>query len=130
MRPHMLGAAHAEHQHPIHHRRGRGIAPNAPVPRIWDASHRWLTIGLVLTVVGAAFEALAVATVLPVTSGFGTRSPCFPAGGSVFGRTDEGYYNVPRSSDHAEAHRSRGAVAHRQPIMACWSSRTGRGRGC
>ncbi|HEY0602248.1 MAG TPA: MFS transporter [Herpetosiphonaceae bacterium] len=37
-------------------------------PRIWDTSHRWLTIGLVLTVVGAAFEALAVATILPLTS--------------------------------------------------------------
>lgn len=43
-------------------------APEVLVPRIWDASHRWLTIGLVLTVVGAAFEALAVATILPITS--------------------------------------------------------------
>ena len=42
--------------------------PNPPAPRIWDASHRWLTIGLVLTVVGAAFEALAVATIMPVAS--------------------------------------------------------------
>lgn len=37
------------------------------MPGIWDRAHRWLTIGLVLTVVGAAFEALAVATILPVT---------------------------------------------------------------
>lgn len=44
-----------------------GPSPVA-VPRIWDASHRWLTIGVVLTVVGAAFEALAVATILPITS--------------------------------------------------------------
>lgn len=43
-------------------------APEVLAPRIWDASHRWLTVGLVLTVVGAAFEALAVATILPITS--------------------------------------------------------------
>jgi len=34
---------------------------------IWDRRHRALTIGLVLTVAFTAFEALAVATVLPVT---------------------------------------------------------------
>src|SRR6266545_2420456 len=34
---------------------------------IWAGPNRWLTIGLVLTVVGAAFEALAVATTLPAT---------------------------------------------------------------
>lgn len=48
--------------------RDADLLMNKPAPRIWDASHRWLTIGLVLTVVGAAFEALAVATILPVTS--------------------------------------------------------------
>lgn len=44
-----------------------GLPPKGTVPRMWDATHRWLTVGLVLTVVGAAFEALAVATILPVT---------------------------------------------------------------
>src|SRR3954468_15497826 len=34
---------------------------------IWSSTHRSLTIGLVLTVSGAAFEALAVATILPAT---------------------------------------------------------------
>ncbi len=34
---------------------------------IWDSHMRWLTLGLVLTVVGTAFEALAVGTILPVT---------------------------------------------------------------
>jgi MFS family permease len=34
---------------------------------IWSRAHRSLTIGLVLTVSGAAFEALAVATTLPAT---------------------------------------------------------------
>ena len=34
---------------------------------IWSSTHRSLTIGLVLTVSGAAFEALAVATTLPAT---------------------------------------------------------------
>ncbi|MEW6271293.1 MAG: MFS transporter, partial [Thermodesulfobacteriota bacterium] len=34
---------------------------------IWDRGHRALTIGLVATVAFTAFEALAVATVLPVT---------------------------------------------------------------
>ena len=34
---------------------------------IWDAGHRALSIGLVLTVSMAAFEALAVATILPAT---------------------------------------------------------------
>lgn len=33
----------------------------------WAPSHRALTIGLVLTIVGVAFEALAVATALPTT---------------------------------------------------------------
>jgi MFS family permease len=39
----------------------------AAPPGIWSSSHRSLTIGLVLTVSGAAFEALAVATTLPAT---------------------------------------------------------------
>ncbi|MGH7785916.1 MAG: MFS transporter, partial [Candidatus Binatia bacterium] len=34
---------------------------------IWDAGHRALSVGLVLTVSMAAFEALAVATILPAT---------------------------------------------------------------
>lgn len=37
------------------------------VAGVWDRAHRALTIGLVLTVAFTAFEALAVATVLPVT---------------------------------------------------------------
>jgi len=39
----------------------------AAPPGIWSSTHRSLTIGLVLTVSGAAFEALAVATTLPAT---------------------------------------------------------------
>src|SRR5919112_1689554 len=39
----------------------------ASPPGIWSSAHRSLTIGLVLTVSGAAFEALAVATTLPAT---------------------------------------------------------------
>jgi MFS family permease len=35
---------------------------------IWSRSYRTLTIGLILTVTGAAFEALAVATTLPATA--------------------------------------------------------------
>jgi MFS family permease len=35
---------------------------------VWDASHRQLTIGLLLTISITAFEALAVATVLPETA--------------------------------------------------------------
>jgi MFS family permease len=34
---------------------------------IWSRTHRSLTIGLILTISGAAFEALAVATTLPAT---------------------------------------------------------------
>lgn len=41
-------------------------APSTPAT-VWDRDHRALTIGLVLTVAFTAFEALAVATVLPVT---------------------------------------------------------------
>jgi MFS family permease len=41
-------------------------AVSAP-PSIWNPTHRSLTIGLILTVSGAAFEALAVATILPAT---------------------------------------------------------------
>ena len=48
------------------------VAQRTPVPdatpsSTWEGHLRWLTIGLVITVVGAAFEALAVGTVLPVT---------------------------------------------------------------
>jgi MFS family permease len=39
----------------------------AAPPSIWSQAHRSLTIGLILTVSGAAFEALAVATTLPAT---------------------------------------------------------------
>lgn len=54
---------------PIHtNEQNREATSRVAVPKIWDASHRWLTIGIVLTVVGAAFEALAVATILPLTS--------------------------------------------------------------
>ena len=42
-------------------------AATASPPGIWSGTHRSLTIGLVLTVSGAAFEALAVATTLPAT---------------------------------------------------------------
>jgi MFS family permease len=38
-----------------------------PPEGIWSPTHRWLTIGLILTISGAAFEALAVATTLPAT---------------------------------------------------------------
>lgn len=41
--------------------------PAGAVAGVWDRAHRALTIGLVLTVAFTAFEALAVATVLPVT---------------------------------------------------------------
>src|SRR3954451_19709434 len=43
------------------------VATDASPPGIWSSTHRSLTIGLVLTVSGAAFEALAVATTLPAT---------------------------------------------------------------
>ena len=39
-----------------------------PVSGIWQAPLRRLTFGLVLVVVATAFEALAVATILPITS--------------------------------------------------------------
>jgi len=43
-------------------------APKAPIAdSVWDREHRALTIGLALTVAFTAFEALAVATVLPAT---------------------------------------------------------------
>ena len=42
-------------------------AATASPPGIWSSAHRSLTIGLILTVSGAAFEALAVATTLPAT---------------------------------------------------------------
>jgi MFS family permease len=42
-------------------------AAAAPAAGIWSSTHRSLTTGLVLTVSGAAFEALAVATTLPAT---------------------------------------------------------------
>ncbi len=43
------------------------IVIGAASDSIWSRSHRWLTIGLILTITGAAFEALAVATTLPAT---------------------------------------------------------------
>src|SRR6476659_2027726 len=43
------------------------VATDASPPGIWSSTHRSLTIGLVLTVSGASFEARAVATTLPAT---------------------------------------------------------------
>ena len=41
-------------------------APDAVrLPGVWDSEHRWLTAGVIGTVSATAFEALAVATVLP-----------------------------------------------------------------
>ena len=42
--------------------------PPASSPPIWSSPQRWLTLGLILTVVGPAFEAISVATILPATS--------------------------------------------------------------
>src|SRR5215469_14203857 len=42
------------------------IPPVAPAS-IWSRPHRFLTLGLLLVIAGAAFEALAVATILPAT---------------------------------------------------------------
>ena len=41
-------------------------APTSPAGGIWTPAHRALTVGLVLAVTFVAFEALAVATILPV----------------------------------------------------------------
>jgi MFS family permease len=41
-------------------------APVAGTP--WDATYRLMTLGLLITIIGAAFEALAVATILPATA--------------------------------------------------------------
>ena len=41
-------------------------AATSPVGRIWTPAYRTLTVGLVLAVTFVAFEALAVATILPV----------------------------------------------------------------
>jgi MFS family permease len=44
-------------------------AKSIPAPEgIWSGSNRSLTIGLLMTVVGVAFEALAVATTMPATT--------------------------------------------------------------
>src|SRR5919205_213264 len=44
-------------------------AVQMPVPAgVWSRTNRGLTIGLLMTVVGVAFEALAVATTLPSTT--------------------------------------------------------------
>jgi MFS family permease len=43
------------------------LDPHAPAG-IWSRSNRGLTVGLIVTVVGVAFEALAVATTLPSTT--------------------------------------------------------------
>src|SRR5438128_754559 len=32
---------------------------------VWSANYRWLTLGLILIILGPAFETLAVATILP-----------------------------------------------------------------
>jgi MFS family permease len=45
----------------------RQAAARAVAETVWDRAHRALTVGLVLTVAFTAFEALAVATVLPAT---------------------------------------------------------------
>jgi len=42
------------------------VTPTSPVGGIWAPGHRPLTIGLVLAVTFVAFEALAIATILPV----------------------------------------------------------------
>lgn len=49
------------------HEAAQPHAATTSPPGIWSGAHRSLTIGLVLTVSGAAFEALAVATTLPAT---------------------------------------------------------------
>ena len=41
-------------------------APTSPAGGIWTPAYRQLTVGLVLAVTFVAFEALAVATILPV----------------------------------------------------------------
>lgn len=41
------------------------VDPPPPAPGLWSPQHRQLTIGLVLTITLVAFEALAVATVMP-----------------------------------------------------------------
>jgi MFS family permease len=51
------------------HNIAQPLAFDPPAPAgIWSRSNRSLTIGLVMTVVGVAFEALAVATTLPATT--------------------------------------------------------------
>src|SRR5215831_9791346 len=49
-----------------------GAAPrsstSAAASSVWDAGHRALTLGMVLTVAASAFESLAVATILPQTT--------------------------------------------------------------
>ena len=47
--------------------RGPMMHDSVPLLGVWDRGHRVLTIGLVLAVSMAAFEALAVATILPAT---------------------------------------------------------------
>lgn len=43
------------------------MTPGQSSARVWDEAHRRLTLGLILTVSSTAFEALAVATILPAT---------------------------------------------------------------
>jgi MFS family permease len=43
------------------------VAPEATTGSIWDREHAMLTIGLILTILGPAFEALAVANTMPAT---------------------------------------------------------------
>src|SRR6202007_3128344 len=46
--------------------RAAPTTPTSPAGGIWAPAHRPLTVGLVLAVTFVAFEALAVATILPV----------------------------------------------------------------
>ncbi|CAA9210991.1 MAG: Uncharacterized MFS-type transporter, partial [uncultured Chloroflexia bacterium] len=48
--------------------RDQPTLPTAVPHSIWESGLRWLTAGLVLTTVAVAFEALAVATILPATA--------------------------------------------------------------
>ena len=54
---------------PVAHDAGQRLGgASAPAGGPWGQAHRVLTLGLLLTVVAVAFEALAVATVMPATA--------------------------------------------------------------